>query len=142
VDRTTGKRTSRRLVLELILVLLTSVHAGLPRGDSYAAAWRSVPRHHPLLIAHILVGAVILVEALVFLIRCLRHGGTGWRVLTAAGFLLALVAFAAGDRYLAIQRDAAIDVMGIAWFAALLTYAAGWYLSRRSLKADLIRSPR
>jgi hypothetical protein len=80
-DRTDVKEVSRRLVVELVVVVLTSFHAGLPSGDSYAQAWRSVTRH-PLLILHILVGAVVLAEAVILSSVACGTGnraGVSWR---------------------------------------------------------------
>jgi hypothetical protein len=137
VDHNAVKGTSRRLVIELVVVVLASFHAGLPKAPSYAQAWRAVPRY-PLLVLHILVGLVIVLEAVIFLGRCLGHRHAGWAALAFAGLILVLVAFVSGDRYLATQRLSAIDLMGVAWFAALLTYSLGWYLARRPRTRDAV----
>jgi CDP-diglyceride synthetase len=128
------KRVSRRLVLELIVVVAASFHAGLPTGDSYLRTWQSVGRH-PLLVIHVAVGVVILVEAVVFVLRCMRAGQHRWAVLALIGLAFVLLAFAAGERSVATGRTSAIDVMGVAWFAALVAYAMGWYLGRRTRPA-------
>ncbi len=128
------KRASRRLVGELVLVVALSFEAGMPRNESYADAWRYVGRH-PTLLLHVVIGAAILVEAAVLAVRCMRARQPLWSALAAVGCLAVVVAFVAGERSLQTQRNAEIDVMGTAWFAALVCYAIGWYLARRRQRA-------
>jgi hypothetical protein len=137
MEQSSFKKTSRRLVIELSIIVLATVGARLPQGMSYGNAWRYVGKH-PLLIVHVAVGVLVVVEAVVLLVRSLRAPRQGLLIgLATAGTLFVTAAFIAGDRFLAIQQDSALSLMSLGWLAAIVSYAIGWYAGRRKRAAVL-----
>jgi uncharacterized membrane protein YhaH (DUF805 family) len=132
MNQTSFKNGSRRLVIELVVaaLLVGIVHTHFPKGESYAESWRFVGTH-PLLLLHLIVSVLILVEATILLIRSLRTRNRSWIILTFAGLAFVLLAFASGERYVATQQNAAINLMDVGFFAAVATYGGGWLLRRR-----------
>jgi len=129
------KSTSRRLVGELLVVAVLTYGSRLPDGKSYSDGWEYVVGH-PLLLLHVIAGAVTLVESIVLAVRSLRRGQLLFSVLAVVGFLSILGAFSAGDRLVAGQ-DAALDRMSSAWAVAMISYSVGWHVGRRRQRAAL-----
>jgi hypothetical protein len=130
MDHSATKRASRRLVLELVVVALATYHARLPKDQPYSDAWQYVGKH-PLLVVHVVVGAIVLVEAAVLALHGIRTRQPFWVILTVLGLAFVLVAFISGDRFLASQGETPLDLMGVAWFGALVVFAVGWYVGRK-----------
>ncbi len=129
MDPSAFKRASRRLVLELIVVVVLAFPT-VPTGLSAGQAWRFVGRH-PTLDLHVGLGVAILVEAAALLARCARGGRWVWRGLAATGLALVLLAAAGGVLTVRSQQHAAVDLMAAGWFCALVGYGIGWSLGHR-----------
>ena len=127
------RNVSRRLVIELAAVVaLVSYHVGFPRGESSGAAWGFVFAN-PRIWLHVLIGSLILVEAVVFLIRSIRSHHRVWMIWTAIGLAFALLAYAGGVSYVAAQAENALTFMSLGWFGAIVTYGIGWYWGRKQV---------
>jgi uncharacterized membrane protein YozB (DUF420 family) len=121
------KSISRRLVIELaVVVALVSYNIHFPKGTPVTQAWRFVLTHAPVLL-HVVVGTIILVEAIIFLIRSIRSHHRSWIIWALVGFAFILLAYASGEYFVATQRETAITSMGYGWFGAIVTYGLGWY---------------
>lgn len=127
MNKQSFKSISRRLVIELAVVAaLVSYKINFPKGISITQGWRFVLTHVPVLL-HVVVGTVILAEAILFLIRSIRSHNRTWIIWALVGCAFILLAYASGEYYVATQRATAITYMGNSWFGAIVTYGLGWY---------------
>ena len=129
------RNACRRLVLELFLVvLLAGVPVDFPRHVTTGHAWGFLVRH-PSLLAHVVIGTLVLAEACVLMVRMAGASGRRWPVLAGLGLLCSAVAVVGGVVYVsARQGDAALTWMTVGWLGALGTFAVGWWLGRRAIR--------
>jgi cytochrome bd-type quinol oxidase subunit 2 len=134
------RNVCRRITIELIaVVLLAGVPVDFPRGTSAHSAWSFLLRH-PSLLAHVLLGIVILGEAVSFMIRAATSArsspGRAPILLAALGAVFALVAVAGGAVYVSSgQHESSLTWMTAGWLGALVTFVIGWIRGRRALAA-------
>jgi uncharacterized membrane protein len=125
------KKASRRLVIELaVVVLLIGYHMTFPTAGSSAQNWNFVFTQ-PLVLLHIAVGTLILVEAVTVLFRSIQIRNLSWMTETSIGALLALLAFIAGEHFVATQSHTALTLMTVGWFGAIVIYGVAWFLNRK-----------
>jgi hypothetical protein len=130
------KRISKRLVIELaIVVALVSYKIHFPKGIPLITAWQFVLTHVPVFL-HVVVGTIILAEAILLLIRSIRSHNRTWIIWAFVGFAFILLAYASGEYYVATQHDSAVNSMGYGWFGAIVTYGLGWYWSHKKALSD------
>ncbi len=133
------KRVSRRMVIELAAVIaLVSFNVNFPKHDSAAQAWKFVFKH-PSIPLHIIVGTIVVIEAIILLVRAIRGHDGFWITVSALGLSLVLVAFASGESYVSTQKGSALSLMGDAAAGALISYGVGWYWGRRRTR-DFVTS--
>jgi uncharacterized membrane protein YozB (DUF420 family) len=121
------KSISRRLVIELaVVVALVSYKVNFPKGTSITQAWRFVFTN-ALVLLHVVVGTIILAEAIIFLIRSIRSHNRSWISWAFFGLAFVLLAYVSGEFYVATQNNVAITYMGYGWFGAIVTFGLGWY---------------
>ncbi|MFZ0161815.1 MAG: hypothetical protein WAL50_22525 [Kineosporiaceae bacterium] len=134
---TARRNTSRRLVLELLLVaLLAGFGDDFPRNVSAGTAWSFLGRH-ALELGHATVGTAVLLEALNLVARSVRGGGArAVGALTVAGLVLVGISAASGVWFVTSrQPDSALTSMTLGWISALVVYATIWYHARQALRA-------
>jgi len=137
MEQSNFKNISRRLVIELVLVVaVVSYKVNFPKGTSLAQSWGFVLTH-PLVLLHVIVGTIILVEAILLLIRSVLSHHRSWIVLASAGLVLVILAFASGESFLAAQRNIAISIMGDSWFGAIVIYGLCWFLNRKKASTTI-----
>jgi cytochrome bd-type quinol oxidase subunit 2 len=131
------RNACRRLVLELVVVvLLAGIPVDFPRHVATGHAWDFLVRH-PSLLAHVVIGTVVLAEACVLMVRMVGDSRRRLQVLAGLGLLFSVVAVAGGVVYVsARQGDAALSWMTIGWLGAVVTFAVGWWLGRRALRRE------
>jgi hypothetical protein len=131
MDQRGFKNVSRRLVIELAAaVALVSYKVNFPKHTSGSQAWKFV-LHHPPVLLHVIVGTIIVVEAVILLIRSLRSKNHTWIMLALAGLIFVLSAWQWGERYVWTQSNSALTYMGNFWFVAIAIYGFGWYWGRK-----------
>jgi hypothetical protein len=130
------RSASRRLVIELVVVvILVGLPLDFPRDASSGAAWSFLFRH-PSLVLHVAVGGLILVEAVAFLVRSMSTHRRWATPVTGSGLVFAILANGAGGSYVSAgQTDLALTLMTVGWLGAVVAYALGWILGRRGVKA-------
>jgi nicotinamide riboside transporter PnuC len=139
MDQKIFKQISRRLVIELaVVVALVGFPVDFPQHVSSAVAWKFV-LHHPTLLLHVIVGTLIIVEAAILLVRALRSKHLFWIILAILGLIFVLGAFASGERYVALQTDSALTNMSNLWFGAIVCYGVGWYWGRRKSQSPTVK---
>jgi hypothetical protein len=131
------RNVSRRLVIELALVvLLAGFPVDFPRHTSAGKAWSFVFAH-PSVLLHVVIGALALTEAVVFVVRATPTRRPRLLIVAGLGLVSTLVAFGSGIGYVGGgQGDLALTLMTVGWVAAMVTYVVGWVLGRRSMRAE------
>lgn len=127
----TARNTSRRIVLELVAVaVLAGIGAQFPRDVDADTAWSFLATHWSAL-AHALLGAVILTEAVAFLLRLGWAAPPSLRASGGAGLACITVSTASGFVYASLhQPDGALVWMTLGWLGGLTTYSITWFYSR------------
>lgn len=130
------RNAARRLVVELVaLVLLVGFGTAFPRHTSAGRAWSFLVQH-PVVLLHVLVGTLILVEATVLLIGSIRSRHRRTWMLAGAGVVFAVLAYGSGIAYVSLgQRDSALTFKTVGWLGAITTYAIGWWQGHRARTA-------
>jgi CDP-diglyceride synthetase len=132
------KSRSRRIVIELIVIVaLVSANLHFPKDESSSKAWNFVA-HHPLLLLHAIVGTVVICEAITFLVRVSRQRNRAWIILASVGLAFVLIAYVTGENYVSTQRSSSLNDMSLAWFGAIVTYGVGWYWGHKSAKVSIV----
>jgi hypothetical protein len=136
VNQAAFKKVSRRLVIELgVAVVLAGYFIKLPIHKPDSQEWQFVFMH-PTILLHIMVAAIIMVEAGILLIRSLRARNAPWIILSLVGLALVLLAFATGERFVVTQKDSALTYMGNAGAGAMAAYGFGWYWGHKKPKVQ------
>ena len=130
------RNTSRRVVIELIVVvLLVGLPVDFPRGVASGTAWSFLFRH-PSVLAHAALGTLLLGEGVLFLVRAAGAGGRRPALTAALGLAGIVAAVASGVAYVTRrQPDDALTGMTAGWLVALVVFVAGWIGGRRALRA-------
>jgi hypothetical protein len=131
MNKESFKKVSRRLVIELgVVVLLVGYHMTFPIAGSSAQDWSFIFTQ-PLVLLHIAVGTLILVEAAIVLVRSIQARNLSWILETSIGAVFILLAFIAGEHFVATQNNTALTLMTIGWFGAIVIYGIVWFLNRK-----------
>jgi hypothetical protein len=123
----------RRLVIELgIVVVLVGLPIDFPRSTSTAHAWTYI-LHHPSMILHVVVSALIVVESTALVARAVSRARRSARLIGSLGLAFALMAFGAGFAYTATgQSDSTLTTMTVGWLGAIVAYGIGWRVEHRA----------
>jgi hypothetical protein len=101
-----------------------------PTAGSSAQNWSFVFTQ-PLVLLHIAIGTLILVEAAIVLVRSIRARNLSWVLETSIGTVFVLLAFIAGEHFVATQSRAALNLMTVGWCGAIVIYGIAWFLNRK-----------
>ena len=118
------------LVLQYVLGMVTNMFVQFPETDQVNLLWDAARGQLPSL-AHIILGVLLLVGAIIFVIRATAKHQRGWIVSSAVGLVAILVAAIGGATYVSSQSDAWSMVMALGFIAALLAYGWGLYANRK-----------
>ena len=118
------------LVLQYVLGMATNMWVQFPDTSQVNQLWDAARAQLPSL-AHIILGVLLLVGAIIFVIRATAKHQRGWIVSSAVGLVAILVAAIGGATYVSSQSDAWSMVMAVGFIAALLAYGGGLYASRQ-----------
>lgn len=128
----TFRSSTLRLSLELVLAMaLASFGPEMPERVSTAATWQFVLNHASLLL-HVVVGTVILVEAIVLLVRAIKSHNRPQHMYAGLGLVGVLLSYGSGKWFVLTQAEVAAMSMSAGWLLALVTYVAAWFKYRRA----------
>jgi len=136
------RRVARRLVMELIASAgLMVVGTALPGGEAVGTHWSS-PAPFLVLVAHMLVGLLILVDAVRLLdaSRRLTVDGRGLAVAGLGGSTVAVTAGAVSMFGLGERTPGPLMVFG--WLLAALVYSRMWAAADRATAGRTSGTPR
>jgi hypothetical protein len=130
-----GLRTQAILMLGLLVIqyalgILTNLYVQFPNTDQPDQLW-AVARSQFSSAAHIVLGLLVLVGAVVFVIRALRKSNRGWLGSAVTGLIGIIIAIYGGVTFTTTQAAAYSLVMALGFIASLVAYGWGLYAAMR-----------
>jgi hypothetical protein len=113
------------LVVQYTLGMISNMFVQFPDTTRPDLLWVAARSQFPTL-AHIIVGTLLLVGAIVFVIRAARQKNRPWIVSSAIGLASILAAIFGGTQFVTTQTDAYSLLMALATIVAFIAY--GWGL--------------
>jgi len=123
--RTQATLTIVLLAVQFVLGMVTNLYFAFPdtnRPDlNWAAARSAVPTF-----AHIILGILLLADAIVFVVRTIRQHNRAWIFGSWAGLISIIIAIYGGVTFTTTQIDAYSLVMALGFIVTFVAY--GWGL--------------
>jgi len=117
------------LTIQYILGMISNLFVQFPdtsvQGQLWQFAWSQIS-----IAAHIILGLLLFINAIVILNRALTYKDRTWVVAGSIGLVSILVAIYGGVRFIQTQNDPYSLVMSIAFILALLAYVWGLFKSK------------
>jgi len=117
------------LTIQYILGMISNLFVQFPdtsvQGQLWQFAWSQIS-----IAAHIILGLLLFINAIVILNRALTYKDRTWTVAASIGLVSILVAIYGGVRFIQTQNDPYSLVMSIAFILALLAYVWGLFKSK------------
>ena len=117
------------LVIQYALGMISNMFVQFPDTSDAGQLWEFA-RSQFATGAHILIGTLLLLGAVVFVIRAVRQHNRSWIASSAVGLIAILAAFYGGVMFVSTQLDAYSMVMALAFIIAFLAYGWGLYADR------------
>ena len=113
------------LVIQYTLGMISNMFVQFPDTSRPDLLWAAARSQFPTL-AHIIVGSLLLVGAIVFVVRAAINHQRGWIASSVVGLIAILAAIFGGTQFVTTQIDAYSLVMALATILAFIDY--GWGL--------------
>ena len=118
------------LVIQFVLGMVTNLYVTFPdtnRPDlNWAAARSAVPTF-----AHIILGILLLVDAIIFVVRTTRQHNRAWILGSWAGLISIIIAIYGGVTFTTTQIDAYSLMMALGFIVAFAAYGWGLIAERK-----------
>jgi len=118
------------LIVQYVLGMVTNLWVEFPQTDQVNQLWDAARSQLPSA-AHIVLGVLLLVGAIIFVIRAAAKHQRDWVVSSAVGLVGILVAAVGGATYVSSQSDTWSMVMALGFIASLVAYGWGVYAAMR-----------
>ncbi len=117
------------LVLEYILGMTTNLFVHFTQGQAAQANWDFARTQLPLM-AHIILGMLILLAAIVLYIQAVKARSRTWKIPSGIGLGSVLLTIFSGSEFVSKQSDSYSFVMSLLFIVALSSYGWGIYKSK------------
>ncbi|MFZ1041860.1 MAG: hypothetical protein WCA79_21725 [Anaerolineales bacterium] len=117
------------LVIQYILGMIANMFVQFPDTTDLGQLWEFA-RSQFTTGAHIVIGTLLLLGAIIFVIRTARAKIGGWIASSVVGLIAIVAAFYGGVTFVSSQVDAYSLVMALATIVAFLAYGWGLYADR------------
>jgi uncharacterized membrane protein len=128
--RTQAIFTIAVLVIQYALGMVSNLFVQFPQTDQPNLLWDYARSQFPTF-AHIVIGMLLLVSAIVFVIRAIRNNHPGWIASSVAGLVGIAIAIYGGVTYTTIQVDLYSMVMALGFIVAFVAYGWGLIAARK-----------
>jgi hypothetical protein len=119
------------LVLEFILGMYTALYVTFPDSLVNGDAWQWSIAHSPILMAHVLLGVLMMVLSILALGFSIATKSSAAISTSAVGLILMGIAFFSGAVFLSnIQQASYSFSMSLGFIGATIVYVAAYYLTR------------
>jgi len=117
------------LVIQYALGMETNMFVQFPETSDVGQLWEFTRSQLPSG-AHMWVGALLVLSAIIFVIQSAMKKNRNWIVSSAIGLIAIAAAFYGGVMFVSTQLDAYSMVMALAFIIAFLAYGWGLYADR------------
>ena len=124
-----GLGTLIALAVEFTLGMAINLFVAFPEDASPHSLWIFTV-HNPLVLAHLIVGTLIVLGVIPMVIRAFRQHVTSWQLPALAGMVCVFAAWAAGDMFVTAQAEALSYLMSLAFLLAIFSFGWGLYRSK------------
>jgi hypothetical protein len=118
------------LVIQYALGMVTNLYVQFPDTNQADQLWAYARSQFPAA-AHIVIGLLLLVSAVIFVIRAANKNNRGWIASAVAGLIGIMIAIYGGVTFTSAQVDVYSLVMALGFIVAFLAYGWGLYAARR-----------
>jgi hypothetical protein len=112
------------LAVQFLLGMAVNLYVAFPEGVDAHQNFEFAT-HNFLAVAHMLWGTLLVIGSITFLVRSFKAQTTAWRTPAIMGLISILVAWGAGDAFVATQNDTWSYLMSVGFIVAILSYAWG-----------------
>jgi len=117
------------LILQYLLGMFTNLFIQFPQdkhdGQLWEFAWKQIP-----IAAHIIIGILLLIGALVLVVRSIRQKNKQWIIISSIGAISILIAGVSGAIFIPTQTATYSFVMSLSFIIAFVSYSLGIYRSK------------
>ena len=117
------------LAIQFVLGMVTNLYVQVPETERPDLLWATA-RSQASTFAHIVLGILLLVGAIIFVIRAARQHNRAWIIGSWAGLISILVAIYGGVTFTTTQADAYSLVMALGFIASVVAYGWGLFAAR------------
>ena len=118
------------LAIQYALGMITNLYVAFPETDQANQLWDYARTQLPTL-AHIVVGTLLLLSAIVYLIRAAGKSNRPWLGSAVVGALGILIAYFGGVTFTSTQADTYSLIMALGFIIGLVGYVWGLVVARR-----------
>jgi hypothetical protein len=116
------------LSLQYLLGIWIALFVEFPETDSPKELWQFA-MSQPAIILHLVLGSLMVLGSLVLMVRAYKSGERVWKAGAGIGFGAVLLAWLAGEEFVATQSDNYSFAMAAFFVVALLAYVSTLYLA-------------
>ena len=117
------------LIAQYILGMYANLFVAFPDGAQGGSAWQFAWTQ-AVVAAHIVLGILLVIGAIVFLIRVLVAKRTAWRTPAILGLIGILAAAWSGSAFIPSQSNPLSYIMSLSFLLAFFAYAWGIFTTR------------
>lgn len=118
------------LIVQYLLGMAANLFVQFPDTTNEVKQWEFAKTQF-LVMAHIVLGLLLLIGGVVFFIRAIRRKDKQWLISASIGLLAILVAIVAGSQFVPTQQDAYSYTMAVAFIVAFASYGWGIFQAKK-----------
>lgn len=130
--RIQGAMLLSALVLQYALGMYVNLFVEFPQDASVGQLWEFSWRQ-PALAAHIILGILLFIGAIIFWIRAARFHSTTWKAPATLGFVGILAAGASGAAFVPSQTNLFSYLMSLSFLLAFFAYSWGLFRPNKGI---------
>ena len=117
------------LAVQFVLGMITNMYVQFPDTNRPDQLWATARSQAPTF-AHIILGILLLVAAIIFVVRVARQHNRVWAISSWVGLISIIVAIYGGVTFTSTQIDSYSMVMALGFIASVLAYGWGLFAAR------------
>jgi len=121
------------LSVQFLLGIAVNLYVQFPEDQGPKAQW-DFAGNNWLVIVHLLLGTLLVLGAIALVVRAVRAKSVTWKMPAIAGLLSLILAWVAGDGFVATQADGLSYMMAVGFTLGILSYVWGLYRSGNQIQ--------
>lgn len=118
------------LAVQFVLGMVTNMYVQFPDTNRPDLLWATARSQAPTF-AHIILGILLMVGAIIFVIRATSQHNRVWAISSWVGLISILAAIYGGVTFTTTQIDSYSMVMALGFIASVLAYSWGLYANKK-----------